>query len=312
MSASMSLVQFREVVEPIMNEYFDSLYEQRRDEWKTIFEEREGEKRSSHIETVAYGFGNAPIVGDGEPLPYDTGGTLWSINVPYDQIALGFGITEMAMEDGEHVNLSKIYSAHLAQSMYETEEILAANVLNNGFNAAFTQMGGDKQPLFSANHGMANGNVFSNITNPASLSATAVQQMLIQISQATDPMGKKIRLTGKRLIVPPALQFQAEVVLKSILNPDTPGTNAINPLNSMGSLSDGVQILTRFTSNTNWMIKTDMHAKADIGLVRYNRRNMKTGTQIDFNTSTVQHKASQRYRYTFIDGGRAIYGNLGQ
>lgn len=310
MSAPILLTNLREVVEPIMNENFDGLYEQRRDEWKTIFNEFEGEKRSSHVETVLYGFGNAPVSGDGEPLNFDTAGTQWSINFPYDQVALGFGISLMAMEDSEHIDLAEKFARHLAQSMYETDEIMAANVVNNGFNASYTQLGGDGQPLFSNNHQMANGGVFSNQLPNAALTMASLEDMLIQISLATDAMGKRIRLNPNKLVIPPQLRFQAEVVLRSILNPDTPASNQLNPINSMKALEGGSQVITRLTSPTAWYVTTDLNAAADRGLVRINRRKMTKSIQEDFLTSTVQYKASMRFRYGWIDS-RSIYGNVG-
>lgn len=311
MSALITLSALREVVEPIMNDNFNGVYAQRRDEWKPLFTQKQGLERSSHVQTVLYGFGNAPVTGDGEPLTYDTGGTMWSINFPYDQIALGFGITLMAMEDSEHMDMAATFGRHLAQSMYETEEILAANIFNNGFNASYSQMGGDGQPLFSANHAMANGNVFSNVGTAASLSMTSLEQMLIQISLATDSMGKPIRLNPESLVVPPALRFQAEVALKSILTPDTVASNQINPVNSLGMLEKGVQVVTRLTSQSAYYITTDLNAKGDMGLVRFNRRNLTGDSQNDFNTSTTQFKKSMRYRFGWVDS-RGCYGNVGQ
>jgi len=310
-AAPITLSSLREAVEPIMNKMFDSVYEQRRDEWKPIFKQEEGLKRSSHNEIVLYGFGNAPVTGDGEPITYDTGGTMWNISFPYDQIALGFGITLMAMEDSEHMDSASIFGRHLAQSLYETQEILAANILNFGFNAGYTQFGGDMQPLFSDNHGMADGDVFSNMGTPASLSLTSLEQMLIQISLARDPKGKPIRLTPEQLVVAPANRFQAAVVLKSILNPDVNGSNAINPVNALGMLEKGSQVITRLTSNAAWYVTTDLNARGDKGLVRFNRRNLQKDTQEDFNTSTVQFKSSMRYRFGWVDP-RGIYGNRGQ
>ena len=311
MSAPITLTALREVVEPIMSENFDGLYDQRRDEWKTIFNSFEGEKRSSHVETVLYGFGNAPITGDGEPLSYDTGGTQWSINFPYDQVALGFGISLMAMEDSEHIDLAQKFSKHLAQSMYETEELLAANILNYGFNNSYTQLGGDSKPLFSATHAMANGNTFSNVTTPAALSMTSLEDMLIQISLATDAKGKRIRLNPKKLVTSPYLRFQNQVVLNSILNPDTPSSNQINPISTMKALEGGDQIITRLTSPSAWFVATDLNSASDRGLVHINRRKLTRSTQEDFQTSTVQYKASMRYRFGWIDP-RGMYGNLGQ
>lgn len=311
MSAPITLTALREVVEPIMNENFDGLYDQRRDEWKTIFNSFEGEKRSSHVETVLYGFGNAPITGDGEPLSYDTGGTQWSINFPYDQVALGFGISLMAMEDSEHIDLAQKFSKHLAQSIYETEELLAANILNYGFNNSYTQLGGDGKPLFSATHALANGNTFSNVTTPAALSMTSLEDMLIQISLATDAKGKRIRLNPKKLVTSPHLRFQNQVVLNSILNPDTPSSNQINPISTMKALEGGDQIITRLTSPSAWFVATDLNSASDRGLVHINRRKLTRSTQEDFQTSTVQYKASMRYRFGWIDP-RGMYGNLGQ
>ena len=310
MSAPITLSALREVVEPIMNDNFDGVYTQRKDEWKGVFAEREGLERSSHVETVLYGFNNAPVVGDGEPLPYSTGGTLWSINYPYYQIALGFAITKMAMEDGEHIDLAEKFSKHLAQSMIETQEIIAANVLNQGFDAGVTQKGGDGQPLFSTQHGMANGQVYSNKLTTAALSMTSLENALIQISLATDAMGKRIRIDPKQIVVPPALRFIAEVALRSILNPDVAASNQINPINSMNAIDGGAKVVTRLTSATAYFITTDLGAGNDSGLVRLNRRNMQGGSQPDFNTESVQYKKSMRYTFSWIDP-RGVYGNLG-
>lgn len=310
MSNPITLSQMKEVVEPILNENFDGIYDQRTNEWKGIFEEREGMKRSSHVETVLYGFNNAPIVGDGAPLPYDTGGTLWSINYPYYQVALGFAITEMAMEDGEHLDLAATFGKHLAQSMYETEEIFAANVLNQGFDASVTQKGGDGKPLFSTTHLMANGQTFSNVGTTAALSMTSLENILIQISLAVDPMGKRIKLDPKNLVIPPSLKFIAEVALKSILNPDVSASNQINPVNSMNAIAGGAKVVTRLTSNTAYFITTDLKAAKDKGLIRLNRRNLTGGSQEDFNTNSVQFKKSQRYIFSWCDP-RSCYGNLG-
>lgn len=306
-----TLVQLREVVQPIMNDNFAGVYAQRRNQWKPIFKEFEGIKRASHVETVLFGLGNAPILGDGAPSQFDVGGTLYTIYVPYDVISLGFGLTERAIEDSDYIDLAKTYSNHLAQSMYETEEWLAANVLNYGFNTSFTQMGGDGKPLFSASHPLAINGVSSNLMTPATLSMTSAEEMLIEIGLAVDSRGKKINLSAERLVVPTALQFQAPVVLKSILNPDaTTASNAINPINSENSIAQGYQVVTRLTSDTAWFITTDLNAKGDKGLCKVNRYGLRTRSQEDFNTASMQFIASMRYRFTWIDW-RGIYGNAG-
>jgi len=271
-----TMVQLREVVEPIMNDNFGGVYEQRRNEWKPLFVEKAGLKRSSHVQTVLYGFESAPILGDGAPLQYDQGGTQYTIYFPYDEVALGFGLTERAIEDSDWIDIASTFSRHLAQSLYETEEILAANILNFGFNTAFTQNGGDQMPLFSDTHPLAVGGTYSNLMTSAALSMTSLEAMLVKIGLAVDARGKKINLGAQNLIVPTALKFQAPVVLKSILNPDaTTATNAINPINSENSIASGYKIVTRLTSSTAWFVDTDLNAKGDMGLVKFNRRELK-------------------------------------
>jgi hypothetical protein len=307
----MTLTDFRELVEPIMNDNFNGVYDQRTKEWEPIYTKKQGLDRSSHVQSQIYGFGLAPILADGAPVVYDQGGALPSVFYPYDEYALGFALTERAIEDSDWLDLTEIMSKQLAQSMYESEELAAANILNYGFNSAFTQQGGDGLPLFSDNHPLALGGTYSNVMPSASLSMTSLEDMVIRIRNAVDPRGKRIKLTPEILVVPPALMMQAPVVLKSVLNPDaTTASNAINPINSEGFITKGYQVITRLTSNTAWFVSTDLHARGDFGLVRLNRKDLTKRSQADFNTNSIQYIASMRYRFGWLDP-RGMWGNAG-
>ncbi len=118
----MRSTQFRAVVEPILNQSFDGVYDQRTDEYKQIFSEENGIKRAYHEEPVLYGFGAAPKLPDGQPVVYDEGGQLFTKRYDYDVYGLAFALTKVLVEDGEHVRLGTTYSKHLAQSMDETLE----------------------------------------------------------------------------------------------------------------------------------------------------------------------------------------------
>ena len=227
MAAPMRSTDFRSIVEPILNECFDGVYDQRTDEWSQVFREQTGIPRNYHEEPVLYGFGAAPQLPDGEPVSYQQGGVLFLKRYVYNVYGLAFALTKVLVEDGDHIRIGQVYAKHLAQSLVETKETLAANVLNNAFNSTYT--GGDGVQLNASTHPIVSG-TFSNLLNTAAnLSQTSLEQMLIQIRQAVDNNGKKIRLQPTKLVVAPGNVFQAEVLLKSVLRAGT-ANNDINPI----------------------------------------------------------------------------------
>ena len=218
MAVPMRSTDFRSIVEPILNETFDGIYNQRADEWKGVFKERTGTPRSYHEEPVLFGFNAAPEMPDGTPVTFDAGGVLFIQRYVYKVFGLAFALTKVLVEDGDHIRIGRIYSEHLAQSMIETKETLCANILNRAFNGAF--VGGDGVALNVTNHpiapGGSAGGVFSNLlTTAAALSQTSLEQLLIQIRNAVDNNGKRIRLQPLKIVTGPSQVFQAEVLLKS-------------------------------------------------------------------------------------------------
>ena len=215
MAAPMRSTDFRSIVEPILNECFDGVYDQRTDEWSRVFREQEGIPRNYHEEPVLYGFGAAPQLPDGTPVTYQQGGVLFLKRYVYKVYGLAFALTKVLVEDGDHIRIGQVYARHLAQSLIETKETLSANVLNVAFNSAY--QGGDGVQLNSDAHPIVNGTASNLLATPANLSQTSLEQMLIQIRQAVDNNGKKIRLVPRQLVVAPGNIFQAEVLLKSVL-----------------------------------------------------------------------------------------------
>jgi hypothetical protein len=299
----MRSTDFRSIVEPILNEAFDGVYDQRADEWKQVFVQQQGIPRNYHEEPVLYGFGAAPELPDGTPVTYQAGGVLFLQRYVYKVYGLAFALTKVLVEDGDHIRIGQTYAKHLAQSLIETKETLCANVLNRAFTAGFN--GGDGVPLVATNHPIAAGTFSNQLNTPAALSQTSLEQLLIQIRNAVDNNGKRIRLNPEKLVVSPSNVFQAEVLLKSVLRTGT-ADNDINPVKSMGLLAGGQANLSRLTSTTAWWIKTD----APEGLKLMMRRGLEKSMEGDFETDSTRFKSTERYAVAWTDP-RTVFGTAG-
>ena len=304
MAAPMRSTDFRSIVEPILNECFDGVYDQRSDEWSRVFREEDGIPRNYHEEPVLYGFGAAPLLADGTPVTYQQGGVLFLKRYVYSVYGLAFALTKVLVEDGDHIRIGQVYARHLAQSLIETKETLAANVLNNAFTGG-ASAGGDGVALNSASHPIVNGTFSNLLATSANLSQTSLEQMLIQIRQAVDNNGKKIRLVPRQLVVAPGNVFQAEVLLKSVLRAGN-ANNDINPVKSIGLLDEGAAVISRLTSPTAWWVQTDTPE----GMKLLMRRRLEKTMEGDFETDTMRYKATERYDVGFTDP-RAMYGTPG-
>lgn len=302
MGAIMRSTQFRSIVEPILNQSFDGVYDQRTDEYKQIFTEENGTPRAYHEEVVLYGMGAAPILPDGQAITYDEGGQLYVKRYTYDVYGLAFALTKVLVEDGDHIRVGSTMSKHLAQAMDETLETVTANHLNRAFTASYA--GGDGVALVSASHPTIGANQ-SNVLTSAALSQTSLEQSLIQIRQAQDSRGKKIRLTPKKLVVHPSNMLQAEVLLKSVLRAGT-NNNDLNPIKSSSSLVDKAVVLSRLTSPNAWFVQTD----ARDGMKVLWRRKLEKAMEGDFETDSVRYKSTMRFGSGWTDW-RNMFGNAG-
>ena len=303
MATPMRSTDFRSIVEPILNEAFDGVYDQRADEWKQVFREERGIPRNYHEEPVLFGFGAAPELPDGTAVTYQSGGVLFIKRYQYKVYGLAFALTKVLVEDGDHIRIGQTYAKHLAQSLVETKETLAANVLNRAFNGAYA--GGDGKSLVATDHPIINGTFSNQLATAAALSQTSLEQILIQVRNAVDNNGKRIRLNPTKLVVSPSNVFQAEVLLKSVLRTGT-GNNDINPVKSMGLLSGGQANLSRLTSTTAWWVETD----APEGLKLMMRRPLEKSMEGDFETDSMRFKSTERYDIGWTDP-RGVFGTAG-
>ena len=303
MATPMRSTDFRSIVEPILNEAFDGVYDQRADEWKQVFREERGIPRNYHEEPVLFGFGAAPELPDGTAVTYQSGGVLFIKRYQYKVYGLAFALTKVLVEDGDHIRIGQTYAKHLAQSLVETKETNAANVLNRAFNGAYA--GGDGKSLVATDHPIINGTFSNQLSTAAALSQTSLEQILIQIRNAVDNNGKRIRLNPTKLVVSPSNVFQAEVLLKSVLRAGT-GNNDINPVKSMGLLDGGQANLSRLTSTTAWWVETD----APEGLKLMMRRPLEKSMEGDFETDSMRFKSTERYDLGWTDP-RGVFGTPG-
>lgn len=292
----MRSTDFRSEVAPILNDAFDGIYNQRTPEYKKFMAETDGIKRSYHEEPVLFGFQMAPQVPDGQATPYDNGGQLYVKRYPYLQYGLAFAMTQILIEDGEHLNMGKMYAEHLAQSMDETIETISANVLNFAFTSGYN-MPGDGVSLVNTSHPVIGGVQSNQLNLSAALSQTSLEQALLQVRQVKDSRGKNIHIDPEKLLIHPSNMLQAEVLLNSVLRTGT-NNNDLNPVKSMGVLKESV-IISRLTSPTAWFIQAKKGQTRGLKILW--RRRIKKTMEGDFETDSVRYKSTFRLGIGWTD-----------
>ena len=288
---------------PGLNALFGLEYQKYGEEHKEIYE-TESSERSFEEETKLSGFGSAPVKAEGSAIAYDNAQEAWTTRYNHETIALGFSITEEAVEDNLYDSLSARYTKALARAMAYTKQVKAAAVLNNGFSASYK--GGDNVALFSTAHPLVGGGTNSN--TPAAqvdLNETSLEAAVIQIAAWTDERGLLIAAKPRKLIVPPSLMFVAKRLLDTDLRVAT-ADNDINALKSMGSIPEGTSVNHFLTDTNAWFIKTDLPN----GLKHFVRSPMNTSMDGDFDTGNVRYKARERYSFGVSDP-LGIFGSPG-
>jgi hypothetical protein len=301
--AAISRAQLLKELLPGLNALFGLEYERYGEEWKELFE-IESSERSFEEEQKLSGFSAAPVKNEGSAIVYDTAQEAWAYRYVHETVAMGFSLTEEAMEDQLYDSLSARYTKALARAMAYTKEIKGANIINNGFNANF--VGGDGQPLFSNSHPLVSGGTISNVpATAADLNETSLENAVIQISLWTDERGLLIAAKPKKLFIPPALQFVATRILETELRVGTTD-NDINALKNNGSIPDGYTINHFFTDTSGWYLSTDVPN----GLKHFSRVALATSMDEDFDTGNHRYKARERYSYGWSDY-MGMYGSPG-
>ena len=299
---AISRAQLLKELLPGLNALFGLEYARYGEEHKEIYE-TESSDRSFEEETKLAGFAAAPLKSEGAAIAYDNAQEAFTARYNHVTIALGFSLTEEAVEDNLYDSLSARYTKALARSMANTKQVRAANVLNNGFNAAF--LGGDGVSLFAA-HPTVQGGVNNN--QPAvgvDLSEAALEAAVIQIAAWTDERGLLIAAKPRRLVIPPALQFVATRLLDTQLRPGT-ADNDINAMRTNGSIPDGYSVNHFLTDANAFFLTTDVPN----GMKHFERTPLTTSMDGDFDTGNVRYKARERYSFGWSDP-LGIWGSPG-
>ena len=301
--AAISRAQLLKELLPGLNALFGLEYDRYGEEWKELFD-IESSERSFEEEQKLSGFGAAPVKNEGSAIAYDTAQEAWSTRYTHETIALGFSLTEEAIEDNLYDSLSSRYTKALARAMAYTKEVKGAAVLNNGFNSNYA--GGDGVSLFNSAHPLVNGSSISNVpSTPTDLNETSLENAVIQISLWTDERGLLIAAKPKKLIIPPALQFVATRLLETQLRVGTTD-NDVNAIVNNGSIPGGWSVNHFLTDSNAWFLQTDIPN----GLKHFVRTALSTSMDGDFDTGNARYKARERYAFGFSDP-LSMFGSAG-
>ena len=300
---AISRAQLLKELLPGLNALFGMEYARYGEEHKEIYE-TETSERSFEEETKLSGVSAAPVKNEGSAISYDNAQEAWTTRYNHETIALGFSITEEAIEDNLYDSLSARYTKSLARAMAYTKQVKAAAVVNNGFSAAYP--GGDGVALFSTAHPLISGGVNSNRPSTAAdLNETSLEAAVIQIAAWTDERGLLIAAKPKKLIVPPSLQFVATRLLETSLRVGTTD-NDINALKNNGSIPDGYTVNHYLTDTNGWYLTTDVPN----GLKHFVRSPLENKMDGDFDTGNVRYKARERYSFGWSDP-LGVFGSPG-
>jgi hypothetical protein len=300
---AISRAQLLKELLPGLNALFGLEYKKYGEQHKEIFE-TESSERSFEEETKLSGFNAAPVKNEGAAMVYDNAQEAWTARYNHETIAMGFSITEEAIEDNLYDSLSSRYTKALARGMAYTKQVKAANILNNAFAAGYTY--GDGVTLCSTSHPLVSGGVNSNRPSVAAdLNETSLEAAVIQIAAWTDERGLLIAAKPTKLVIPAALQFVATRLLETKLRVGT-ADNDINAIENNGSIPGGYTINNYLTDTNAWFLLTDVPN----GLKHFVRTPMQTGMDADFDTGNSRYKARERYSFGVSDP-LGIFGSPG-
>jgi len=293
---------FKELL-PGLNKLFGLEYKKYADEHLMVFDV-ESSDRSFEEEQKLSGFGAAPVKREGAAIAYDTAQEAWTARYTHETIAMGFAITEEAVEDNLYDSLSARYTKALARGMAYTKQVKAAAILNNAFDSNYP--GGDGKELIATNHPLVSGGTNANEpTTATDLNETALENAVIEIAAWTDERGLLIAARPMKLIIPPALQFTATRLLETQQRVGT-ADNDINAVKNNGAVPGGYGIMHHLTDADAWFLTTDVPN----GLKHFTRAPLKTGMDVDFDTGNARYKARERYSFGWSDP-LGIYGSPG-
>ena len=301
---AISRAQLLKELLPGLNALFGMEYARYGEEHKEIYE-TETSERSFEEETKLSGFSAAPVKNEGSAIAYDNAQEAWTARYNHQTIALGFSVTEEAIEDNLYDSLSARYTKALARAMAYTKQVKAAAVLNNAFQSSGYN-GGDGVSLCNSSHPLVSGG--TNANTPATqvdLNETSLEAAVIQIAGWTDERGLLIAAKPRKLIVPPNLMFVATRLLETELRVGTTD-NDVNAIKTMGSIPEGFRVNHFLTDTNGWFLITDVPN----GMKHFERIPLQTSSDGDFDTGNMRYKARERYSFGVSDY-LGVWGSAG-
>ena len=301
---AISRAQLLKELLPGLNALFGLEYKKYENEHEAVYE-TETSERSFEEELKLSGFGAAGVKNEGSAIRYDNAQEAWSARYNHETIAMGFSITEEAMEDNLYDSLSSRYTKALARSMAYTKQVKAAYPLNNGFSGgAF--VGGDGVTLFNTAHPLVSGGTNSNTQSTAAdLNETSLEAAVIQIAGFKDERGLLIAARPRKLIVPPGLMFVATRLLETELRTAT-ADNDINAIKTNGTIPEGYSVNHYLTDVDSYYLITDIPN----GMKHFVRTPISTSMDGDFDSGNVRYKSRERYSFGVSDP-LGIWGSPG-
>ena len=284
---AISRQQLVKELEPGLNALFGLEYKQYADETKEIFV-TESSDRAFEEEVMLSGFGDAAVKPEGQGVAFDTAQETYTARYTMETIALAFAITEEAIEDNLYDRLASRYTKALARSMASTKNTKGANILNTGFTGSGNPTYGDGQVLLIASHPTLSGNQSNILSTASDLNETSLEQAMIDIAATKDERGLKVAAKARKLIIPSALQFTAERLLKSQGRVGT-ADNDINALKNMNMVPEGYSVNHYLSDTDAWFLITDVPN----GMKHFDRAPLKTSMEGDFDTGNVRYKARE-------------------
>jgi len=290
-------------LEPGLNALFGLEYKQYENQASEIYV-TESSDRAFEEEVMLSGFAQARVKPEGSGVAFDQAQETFTARYTNETIALAFAITEEAIEDNLYDRLASRYTKALARSMASTKNVKGASTLNNG-NPGGTFTSGDGVTLFNTAHPTIAGTFSNTLATASDLNETSLEQALIDINAFTDERGLKIAAKGVKMIIPSALQFVAERLMKSQGRTST-ADNDINAIRSMGMIPQGYRVNNYLTDTDAFFIITDVPN----GMKHFNRAPLTTKMEGDFDTGNVRYKARERYVFGVSDP-RGIFSSPG-
>jgi hypothetical protein len=240
---------------PGVHAFWGQVYEAHAKEYPDLYDQEDSDKAYEEDVQIT-GFGLAPVKPQGQSLYYDSevqGPVTRYTHIAY---ALGYAVTYEEMKFNLYEQVSMRRAKANAFSVNQTIENVAAFLYNNAFVTTYFTTG-DGVALIDTAHVNTTGGTYSNELDPsADLSEVALEDICIQIMGVQTDRGLLISINPESLHVPRQEWFNANRILKSVLQSDTANNN-INVLKATNAFPKGIKMNHYFTSASQWYVRTN-------------------------------------------------------